>query len=71
LLADRRKVLEIWDKVFGNFGANKWRNTLEVCGKLIRRLGENLFGDFGQKFVGILFGEFGEIVRRFGEIVWR
>ena len=49
LLADRQKVLEIWEKVFGNFGANMWRNTLEVCGKHIRRHGENLFGDFQRK----------------------
>ena len=44
-------------------GANVWRNTLAIWGKRIRLLGVNLFGNFGRKFVGVLFGEFGKIIR--------
>ena len=55
LLADRRNILEVWRKVFGDLekkhGEIQWRFRGDV------------FGDFGE----IVFGDFGEIV--FGDIV--
>jgi len=46
LLANRQKVLEIWNKVFGNLE--------QTCGEIRWRFVENIFGDLEKTYSAIL-----------------
>ena len=55
LLADRRNILEVWRKVFGDLEKKR--------GKIHWQFRGDVFGDFGE----IMFGDFGEN----RSVIWR
>ena len=62
LLADRRKIMEIWSKVFGDLE--------KTCGEIRWRFGEDVFGNL-EKTYSAIFGEHVLAIWRNRSVIWR
>ena len=63
LLADRRNILEIWRKVFGDLEKPVWQNTMEIwrnvfgdLEKRVRRFGETCSAQLWRFRIGVRYG---------------